>query len=86
MPSYAITGATRGLGLELVRQFSSNPFNTIFGIVRDPDNAISLISLTKVNPNAHIIKGDVGNLELLAGAATAVSKVMGGGLDILIQA
>lgn len=85
MPSYAITGAARGLGLELVRQLSSNPSNTIFGIVRDPDNAISLASLTKLNPNVHIINGDVGSPEQLAAAATAVSKVTGGRLDILIH-
>ena len=85
MPSYAITGAARGLGLELVRQLSSNPSNTVFGIVRNPDNAINLASLTKLNPNVHIIKGDVGSPEQLAAAATAVSEVTGGGLDILIH-
>ncbi|KAH8703869.1 hypothetical protein BGW36DRAFT_288702 [Talaromyces proteolyticus] len=85
MPSYAITGAARGLGLELVKQLSSNPSNTIFGIVRNPDNAISLASLAKLNPNVHIIEADVGNPELLASAATAVSKLTGGVLDILIH-
>lgn len=85
MPSYAITGAARGLGLELVRQLSSNPSNTIFGIVRNPDNAINLAALTKLNPNVHIIKGDVGSPEQLATAAAAVSEVTGSGLDILIH-
>lgn len=85
MPSYAITGAARGLGLELVRQLSSNPSNTVFGIVRNPDNAINLASLSNLNPHVHIIKGDVGSSEQLAAAAAAVSKVTGGGLDILIH-
>ena len=36
MPNYVITGASRGIGLEYVRQLASDPNNTIVSTVRDP--------------------------------------------------
>lgn len=85
MPSYAITGAARGLGHEFVKQLSANPANTVFGIVRNPDTATGLASLAGSNPNVHVVRGDVVSSEQLAAAAAVIANVTGGSLDVLIH-
>ncbi|KAJ4310827.1 hypothetical protein N0V84_010763 [Fusarium piperis] len=83
MPSYAITGASKGIGSEFVRQLSQDPSNTVFAIVRDP-------SLPKLKPlaspaNVHLVKGDVTDPASILEAASRVSELSGGKLDVLIH-
>jgi NAD(P)-dependent dehydrogenase (short-subunit alcohol dehydrogenase family) len=85
MPSYAVTGASRGLGFEFVNQISTNPTNVVVGIVRDPATAEKLQELSKTRSNVHIVQADVSNAEAVIAAASAVSKITGGSLDILIH-
>ncbi|MFI4896297.1 MAG: SDR family oxidoreductase [Phycisphaerales bacterium JB059] len=50
MPTYLITGANRGIGLELTRQLTARG-DTVIGAARDPDAATDLRSLTdRVEP------------------------------------
>ena len=84
MPSYAVAGSSRGLGLEFVVQISKTPSNTVFAIVRNPELAERLQELARERPNIHIIHADVKDPNALKEAAATTSKVTGGKLDVLI--
>lgn len=47
MPTIIITGANRGLGLEMARQYAANDWNVI-GTAREPDKAEDLQAIDKV--------------------------------------
>ncbi|KAI8717868.1 hypothetical protein NCS52_00864000 [Fusarium sp. LHS14.1] len=83
MPSYAITGASKGIGSEFVRQLSQDPSNTVFAIVRDPELP-KLKSLAEPS-NVHLIKGDVTDPASILSAASRVSELSDGKLDVLIH-
>ncbi|OJJ50620.1 hypothetical protein ASPZODRAFT_57551 [Penicilliopsis zonata CBS 506.65] len=84
MPSYAITGASKGIGREFVRQLAANPTNTVLAIVRDPDSP-DISELASHHPNVHIIQGDVTDPKSILEAASAAEAVTGGPLDVLIH-
>jgi len=83
MPSYAITGAARGIGFEFVRQLSASPENTVFALVRSKSTANKLEALNA--RNVHILEADIVDVPALKAAATEVAKVTGGSLDYLIN-
>jgi NAD(P)-dependent dehydrogenase (short-subunit alcohol dehydrogenase family) len=86
MPSYAVTGASRGLGRELVRQLTLDPRNTVFALVRAPSKATALTELaSQRSQHLHILTADVTDPPSLKAAAEAVGKVTGGKLDVLIH-
>ncbi|KAI0695680.1 NAD(P)-binding protein [Cerioporus squamosus] len=85
MPSYVVTGASRGIGLEFVRQLSQDQNNTVFGLARNPQSAAKLLDLQKAASNIHIVKADLNDASSLKAAAAEVSKVTGGSLDYLIN-
>ncbi|KAF4950574.1 hypothetical protein FSARC_13142 [Fusarium sarcochroum] len=75
MPSYGITGASKGIGREFVHQISRDSPNVVFAIVRDVEAAIPKFPTSS---NVHIIKGDVTDPVSLLEAAEQVSKINGG--------
>ncbi|KAH9916606.1 NAD(P)-binding protein [Epithele typhae] len=79
MPSYAIVGASRGIGLEYVRQLAGRPDTVVFPIVRNSVSSTYLQSFVSENTNVHILEADVGD------AANALSEITGGSLDCLIH-
>ncbi|KAM0428280.1 hypothetical protein ACHAPT_007181 [Fusarium lateritium] len=83
MPSYAITGASKGIGSEFVRQLSQDPSNTVFAIVRDP--SLPKLQALGEPANVHIVKGDVTDPASILEAAARVSELNGGKLDVLIH-
>ncbi|KAL5528167.1 hypothetical protein ACEPAF_7303 [Sanghuangporus sanghuang] len=83
MPSYVVTGASRGLGLEFVNQLSQSPDNVVFGLVRNKKTADKLGALGR--RNVYILEADVTDVKALKAAAQQVSKVTGGTLDVLIN-
>lgn len=84
MSSYAITGASKGLGLEFVRQLAANPANTVLAIVRDPQSQ-RIAKLASNHPNVHLIEADVGNPQSILNASKVASTITGGKLDVLIH-
>lgn len=50
MPNILITGANRGLGLEMVRQYVQHPEVFVFATCRDPQAAADLQNLADQNP------------------------------------
>jgi NAD(P)-dependent dehydrogenase (short-subunit alcohol dehydrogenase family) len=57
-PTVLITGANRGIGLELVRQYSARDWR-IIATARDPAGATDLQALAKADPDISIEKLDV---------------------------
>ncbi|CAM1504949.1 Fc.00g025400.m01.CDS01 [Cosmosporella sp. VM-42] len=84
MPSYAITGASKGIGREFVRQLAETPTNIVLAIVRDPESS-KIKQLAQANQNVHVIKGNVTDPKSLQQAATEASKILDGKLDVLIH-
>jgi len=86
MPSYAIIGGSRGIGLEFVRQLALNGENTIFVTVRNKDKSTHLHATVIQLPhkNVHILQADVVDKQAIKNAVTEVNKISGGSLDVLI--
>ncbi|PIL33320.1 hypothetical protein GSI_04771 [Ganoderma sinense ZZ0214-1] len=85
MPSYAVVGASRGIGLEYVRQLASRPDAVVFAIVRNPERSSHLKAVAASLQNVHIIAGDVADYSTLEKAAKQVSEITNGKLDCLIH-
>ncbi|GAP92127.2 putative short chain dehydrogenase [Rosellinia necatrix] len=85
MPSYLITGVSKGLGFEFLRQLSSDERNTIIGLVRDsPATQKKVQEELGGRANIHILHGDLDNYESLQKAAEDAASITGGSLDYLI--
>ncbi|KAK6497022.1 hypothetical protein TWF481_002002 [Arthrobotrys musiformis] len=85
MTSYAITGASRGIGFAFVKHLAQDPSNIVFALVRNPTSSAQLTSLASSNKNVHILKGDITSPAELEAAAESISQVTGGSLDFLIE-
>lgn len=85
MPSYAITGAARGLGFEWINQLSVNPSNVVFALVRNENTASKLNALAKERKNIHVIQCDVTKPDQVMAAAKQIDTATGGSLDVLVH-
>ncbi|KAH9931393.1 hypothetical protein B0H21DRAFT_894584 [Amylocystis lapponica] len=85
MPSYLITGASRGIGLEFTRQLSAKLENEVFALVRNKAGATKLLELQTTTPNIHIVEADIVDYKALTAAAAEVTKSTNGKLDYLIN-
>ncbi|UKZ74453.1 hypothetical protein TrVFT333_002122 [Trichoderma virens FT-333] len=84
MSSWAIVGATRGIGFEYVKQLSLDPKNTVIALIRSQATAGPLNELAATRKNIRIIETDLSSLTSLKEAADSISKVTAGKLDVLI--
>ncbi|KAH6646627.1 hypothetical protein BKA67DRAFT_594956 [Truncatella angustata] len=85
MSTYVIAGASRGIGFEMLRQLSSDPKNTVVGLVRNPSSTKEKVSAELSDrSNIHIIAGDLTNYDSLKTAADETSAITGGSLDYLV--
>lgn len=80
-----ITGANRGIGLDLVQRYSARPDTQIFAACRQPAQATDLQALAAQYPGRiHIIQLDVTDAVQLAAAVEAV-QAQADGLELLIN-
>ncbi|KAI0655702.1 NAD-P-binding protein [Cubamyces menziesii] len=84
MPSFAVIGASRGIGLEFVRQLATKSESQVFAIVRDP-KASYLQPVLEGHKNVHVIQADVIDPHSCERAAEAIGTLSGGALDVLIH-
>ncbi|KAH7330059.1 hypothetical protein BKA65DRAFT_49551 [Rhexocercosporidium sp. MPI-PUGE-AT-0058] len=84
MVSWAITGATRGIGFEFVNNLSGDPNNQVFALIRSRGTAGPLEELATRRRNIHIIVTDLSDPKRLTQSAAEVSQVTAGSLDVLI--
>ena len=79
-----ITGANRGLGLEMVKQLIGNEKNFIFAACRNPAKASQLNEMATANKNLAVLEMDVVNDEQIKQAVKAVGDKLGY-LNVLIN-
>ncbi|KAH8723492.1 hypothetical protein GQ44DRAFT_656770 [Phaeosphaeriaceae sp. PMI808] len=84
MVSWAITGATRGIGFGFVKNLSMDPNNQMFALIWSLGTAGPLEELAAQRKNIHIIVTDISDPTKLDEAAAEVSKVTVGSLDVLV--
>ncbi|KAF2227748.1 hypothetical protein BDZ85DRAFT_7168 [Elsinoe ampelina] len=85
MPSYLITGANRGLGLEFVRQLSQDADNTILACTRS--SSADLSDVKKVaSKSTHFLVCDTGDIKSIKSLATSARDALAGSkLDFVIN-
>lgn len=83
-----VTGASRGIGFELVKQYAgAHKDNIVIAGVRDPNGKSSqaVQALAKQTPNVHVVKIDVDDEQQIRDSAAEVSRWTDGTLDVLIN-
>ncbi|KAM4572803.1 C-signal [Odontesthes bonariensis] len=86
--SVLVTGASRGLGLQIVDSLASEGFSPgkIIATTRNPDTAQKLQELAKKHPHIHIVTLDVVSQESIEKCAEEVGRlVQEDGLNCLIN-
>jgi len=83
MPSYAIVGASRGLGYAWLQYLSRDPANTVIGLARTPSTVETRLSADNIT-NVHILPGDMVSQTSLVSAAELATTLLPSGLDVLI--
>ncbi|KAH6876624.1 hypothetical protein B0T10DRAFT_552471 [Thelonectria olida] len=85
MASYLITGASRGLGFEFVRQLAQDPGNVVIGLVRNKKSTEEKIHRElKQHANVHIVQADLEDYVSIQNSVPDVSNITGGSLDYII--
>jgi len=79
MPTWIITGANRGLGLEFATQLAADPSNTIIAATRSLSRDISALeTLQSQSKNVHIQECDTGSGPSISRFASTITTLLGG--------
>ncbi|KAI8375068.1 4-dihydrotrisporin dehydrogenase [Choanephora cucurbitarum] len=81
--TYIVTGASRGLGLEFVKQIIANG-NRVFACARNPNNALELAKLVD-NQKVFAVKMDADDEASIKAAAEEINAKAPEGIDVLIN-
>ncbi|CAG5188832.1 uncharacterized protein ALTATR162_LOCUS12041 [Alternaria atra] len=86
MSVYVITGVSKGIGFELVKQISKDPGNLVAGLVRDQATTErKVVAELGDRSNIHILHADLTNYASLKQAAAETAKIVGErGVDYLV--
>lgn len=88
MPTYFLTGANRGIGLEFVRQLSKDEHNEIIAAVRSKKNDLDQLKRLAAKGNVHIIECDVSSTDSISSLEFRVAEILsktGSNLDYLFN-
>ncbi|KAL4776008.1 hypothetical protein BDW60DRAFT_203853 [Aspergillus nidulans var. acristatus] len=83
MPSYLVTGASRGIGFEFLRQLSADPANLVIGLVRNRPATEAKVAQDLKRENIRIVEGDLADYDSIKRAVEAIEKITPS-LDYLI--
>ncbi|KAI0353985.1 NAD-P-binding protein [Trametes cingulata] len=85
--TWLVTGASRGIGFELVRQLLESSDNLVVATCRTPEKATALNNLkSSAKGTLHIIKIDVSDFDSIRASAKQLEPILGEiGLDYLIN-
>ncbi|KAI8945237.1 NAD(P)-binding protein [Xylaria longipes] len=84
MASYLVTGVSRGLGFEFLRQLSEDPNNVVVGLVRDKATTDKKVAAEINRPNIHIVQADLMDYDSLKKTVDVVDPIVNGSLDYII--
>ncbi|KAF9517325.1 hypothetical protein BS47DRAFT_1389866 [Hydnum rufescens UP504] len=85
MPSYLITGASRGLGLAMTEKLLEDPNNVVVATARDTTaSGLKALEATTPKERLHLVTLDVSKEEVFPAAVAAAEAVLPNGLDYLI--
>ncbi|RYO93091.1 hypothetical protein DL766_000241 [Monosporascus sp. MC13-8B] len=86
MSVYVITGVSRGIGFEFIKQISEDPKNLVVGLVRDKAATEKKVVAELGNrSNVHILHADLTSYASLKQAAADTAKIVGErGIDYLV--
>lgn len=84
MPSYVVTGASRGLGYAFITHLASIPANTVIGIARNKSATEARLAKDGFT-SIKIISADITDVKTLQAAAEETASITGGSLDVLIN-
>ncbi|KIX98406.1 uncharacterized protein Z520_05707 [Fonsecaea multimorphosa CBS 102226] len=84
MPSYVVTGASRGIGYGFIQFLSKDPDNVVVGLVRDKVATDRKIQQEGIK-NVTILQADITDRQALLAARDVVKTLTGGSLDYLIN-
>lgn len=76
MPTYFLTGANRGIGLEFVNQLSRNTNNNIIAAVRSRRSELADLKALAQQGNVHIIECDVASLDSISSLEFRVAEIL----------
>ncbi|KAI8301680.1 putative oxidoreductase [Colletotrichum sp. SAR11_240] len=92
MPTYVITGARDGIGLEYVAQLSLLPATTVLALVRSLTADLARLRAIQASPDrkgaVHVLECDISSPESLAALPSRVASALGDGpnrIDVLIN-
>ncbi|KAL7277026.1 hypothetical protein ACG7TL_008870 [Trametes sanguinea] len=85
--TWLVTGASRGIGFELVRQLVASPQNLVVAACRNPDKATALKALKdSAKGTLHIIQLDVSDFDSIRASVKQAQPILGDiGLDYLVN-
>ncbi|KAM6529966.1 hypothetical protein FALCPG4_008088 [Fusarium falciforme] len=85
MPTFLVTGASRGLGFAFLKELSADRENLVVGPVRNKLSTERKIAEELGSPdNIRIVEADITNCEALKESVQEVSKLTSGVLDYII--
>ncbi|KAH9204058.1 hypothetical protein DL95DRAFT_471830 [Leptodontidium sp. 2 PMI_412] len=86
MPSYLITGSSRGLGLGFVSELLQDPQNYVIASARSTSSTPELQALLKQHPEkSAFVQLDIADPASIEKAALEVAKLVPDGLDTLVS-
>ncbi|KAI0667311.1 NAD-P-binding protein [Trametes maxima] len=85
--AWLVTGSSRGIGLEIVRQLLTSPDNLVVAAVRNPEKATKLNALKdSARGTLHVIDVDVSDFNSIRSSVKTLEPILGEvGLDYLIN-
>ncbi|KAI0653038.1 NAD-P-binding protein [Cubamyces menziesii] len=85
--TWLVTGSSRGIGFEIVRQLVDSPNNLVVAACRSPEKATALHGLkATAKGTLHLVQLDVSDFDSIRAAAKPLEAILGEiGLDYLIN-
>lgn len=84
MSTILVTGATRGIGFELVKQYAADANNTVIGTSRSLEKIGKLAELK--GKNVHVIRLDLADsLDTIKNDFVQLQKLAPNGVDVVVQ-
>ncbi|UPK92050.1 hypothetical protein LCI18_002985 [Fusarium solani-melongenae] len=85
MPTFLVTGASRGLGFAFLKELSADRENLVVGLVRNKLSTQRKIAEELGSPdNIRIVEADITNYEVLKESVQEISKLTSGVIDYII--